>query len=135
MLTPRKAAPFLAIGVLSFVILLLHITVRRRSWQDIPQIVGLGEVVPDPTTGPPPSNITDQPTQTETGSAETPKSSFQPGIPPGPGHNYSKVLVIPKVSDENTDWIQEKIPNIQTAIYVAMIPRLRFTLPRTRATK
>jgi Protein of unknown function (DUF3431) len=57
---------------------------------------------------------------------------FLPGIPSGPGHNYTKVLVVPKVRDENTDWIKEEMPDLPTAIYVADDPSAPLHPPKNK---
>jgi hypothetical protein len=182
MLIPRRAAPLLALAVFCCLILLLQPAVRRRSWRDIPQVVGPGEVVPDEYTalethppsfslnqvtqvlsaesrtrviqssssldqatqvisgestaletlssyflpeqasqvqGQPPSSLPNEITQPGNKPIWKPRPTFSLGIPPGPGHNYTKVLVMPKVREENTEWVHEKIPGLQTAIYIA----------------
>lgn len=85
-------------------------------------MVGLGEVFPDDTGASEthsPSYPLDQASRTEDGRAWRSKHPFLPGIPRAPGHNYTKLLVMPKVRDEKTDWVQEEIPGMQTAVYVA----------------
>jgi hypothetical protein len=135
MLRPRRIAPLLALATFGFLIVLLHATVRRRSWRDLPQVVGLGEVVPggygalEPQVDP---YLPDKATQTGSRQSWITKPSFLPGIPPVPGHNYTKVLVMPKVRDEKTDWIQEEIPGLATAIYVADDPSAPLHPPKNK---
>lgn len=122
MLIPRKNAPLFAVAAFAFIILLLQALVKRRSWQNIPQVVGLGEVVPDESgtsQSHSPSDVSNQATKTGSGQVWKAKPSFLPGIPPSPGYNYTKVLVVPKVKDEETGWIQQEFPELQAAIYVA----------------
>jgi Protein of unknown function (DUF3431) len=203
MLIPRRSAPLLALAVFCCLILLLQPAAQRRSWRQIPEVVGLGEVVPDEYTArethPPsfspnqvsnvisagsgaritqsPSSVPNQAAQvvsgestalgrlpsyslpgqasqvqSEIGSSRTrlasslpnkptqlgnkpiwkPRPIFPPGVPLGPGHNYTKVLVMPKVREENTEWVHEKLPGLQTAIYVADDPSALLHPPKNK---
>ena len=135
MLIPRRTAPLLAVAVFAATILLLQSAVRRRAWRDIPQVVGLGEVVaegPGTTETNSSSRVMEHATPTGKYRAWDSKPSFLPGVPSGPGHNYTKVLVVPKVRDENTDWIQEEIPDLSTAIYVADDPTAPLHPPKNK---
>lgn len=135
MLVPRKTAPLLAFAAFGFIILVLHSAVRQRSWRDIPQVVGLGEVVAGDSPAfeiQSPASSPDDATQTGNKQTWKPRPSFLPGVPPSPGHNYTKVLVIPKVRDEKTDWIHEEMPDLQTAIYVADDPSAPLHPPKNK---
>lgn len=70
--------------------------------------------------------------QTGDTQAMKPGPSFLPGVPLAPGHNYTKVLVMPKVRDEKTEWVQEVIPGLQTAIYVADDPSAPLHPPKNK---
>jgi Protein of unknown function (DUF3431) len=98
-------------------------------------VVGLGEVVPDESGASgaqSPSPASDQATQKGNGQALKPKPSFLPGTPPAPGHNYTKVIVMPKLRDENTDWLQQEVSGVQFAIYVADDPSAPLHPPKNK---
>ena len=49
-----------------------------------------------------------------------------------PGHNYTSILVIAKTKGENVDWIREKMPEQETAIYVADDPTAPLHPPKNK---
>ena len=123
MLVPRRNARLLAFAAFGFTILLLQSAVRRGSWKDVPQVIDPGEMVLDVSGA-----LETQPSS----SSPNPRPSFPAGVPPSAGHNYTKVLVMPKLRDENTDWVQEEIPGLQTTIYVADDPSAPFHPPKNK---
>ncbi|GME47176.1 hypothetical protein GTA08_BOTSDO13572 [Neofusicoccum parvum] len=59
---------------------------------------------------------------------------FRPGIPK-PDGNYSRVLVVPRTTDEDVSWIEEvqqELPDLQTAIYVMDDPWAEFRVPKNK---
>jgi Protein of unknown function (DUF3431) len=135
MLASRRTGLSLVFAAFVIIYLSFQFAARDKSWRKIPQVVGLGEVVSD-------NNELSGSTQSSQGSAQATEGakgqswrtrpSFAPGIPPGPGHNYSRVLVMPKVKDENTDWVHEVIPDLQTAVYVADNPAAPLHPPKNK---
>ncbi|OJD40468.1 uncharacterized protein BKCO1_100091 [Diplodia corticola] len=59
---------------------------------------------------------------------------FRPGIPK-PDGNYSRVLVVPRMRDEDVSWIdgvREEMPDLQTAVYVMDDPWADFHVPKNK---
>lgn len=59
---------------------------------------------------------------------------FRPGIPKPEG-NYSRVLVVPRMKDEDVSWIQQvqqEVPDLQTAIYVMDDSWAEFRVPKNK---
>ncbi|KAL1652265.1 hypothetical protein SLS58_000392 [Diplodia intermedia] len=59
---------------------------------------------------------------------------FRPGIPKADG-NYSRVLVVPRMKNEDVSWIdevREQLPDLQTAIYVMDDPWADFRVPKNK---
>ena len=47
---------------------------------------------------------------------------YRAGAPKVPGSNYSQVLVVPRLRNDNVSWIERELPGINTAVYVANEP-------------
>jgi hypothetical protein len=61
-----------------------------------------------------------------------PKQNFQPGTSKPMGYNFSSILVVPKVHDEDTNWLQEEVPWQKTAVYVADDPNAPLHPPKNK---
>ena len=62
-----------------------------------------------------------------------PKPNFTPGSPVPPGHNYSTTLVIAKVKNEETQWMEERLPkDIKLDIWVADDPAAPHHAPKNK---
>lgn len=104
-------------AILSFLIVLAYVRPdnlsQRASWQHlshgISQKIGLGE-------------WTHKYNETELRLLHQ-KPAFKPGQPKPPGSNYTKLLISPRMTDENIDWMDDLIPDIPKAIYVANDPQ------------
>lgn len=57
---------------------------------------------------------------------------FRPGDPKSAGSAYARVVVIPRMKDENISWIAEELPDIDVAIYVANDPKAPLHPPRNK---
>jgi hypothetical protein len=57
---------------------------------------------------------------------------FRPGTPKPAGAAYTRIVIIPRMKDENVSWIIEEIPDIPTAIYVANDPFAPLHPPRNK---
>jgi Protein of unknown function (DUF3431) len=55
-----------------------------------------------------------------------------PGVQVSSEQHHSKMLVVAAVHYNDTDWIRERLPNIQTAIYVAEDPSARLQPPKNK---
>ena len=108
MLVPRKGVKILVGATFGFLLtILVRQSLRGGSWGSTQSRSQLSE---DDVQGT---------TSTE---ENVDVSTFRPGIPPPPGHNYSKVLVMAKLRDDDTTWVNESKYSQETAIYVADDP-------------
>lgn len=129
MLSPRSLLPLLAIASVSFFSFLFYSTNVRESWRGLPQKIGLGEAVPEPSSSSPAQSpwasastgATGSPIESPAKPKETWSSipKFEGGVGMPADYNFSTVLVIPRTSSEDVGWIDEYLPEYQTAIYVA----------------
>src|SRR2546423_654635 len=107
--SPRRFASLLGIAAFAVVSFYRQITGDAPAWREVPQVVGLGE------TGP----YRPEQTASKNLGGWDPMPSFRPGTPKSPGSDYTRTLVMPRMSDENVDWVYEELPDIGKAIYVA----------------
>ncbi|KAL1621141.1 hypothetical protein SLS54_005635 [Diplodia seriata] len=140
MLSPRNLLPLLAIASVSFFSFLFYTTNVKESWRGLPQKVGLGETISEPSSSSssaPSSGVStpgannaasgegSSPSEPEPSRPPRPKQTwssvpkFEPGVGMPADYNFSTVLVIPRTSNEDVGWIDEFLPEYQTAIYVA----------------
>jgi len=124
MLLPRRAVLFF--GFCFFLILLLTARSLSRPWSDVPQVVGLGDLIPSNNTA---WNITRGHTNKD---LYAPPPNFIPGIAKPPGYQYSKVMVVTRTKEEDTSWIPEQLPDWDTAIYVADDPSAPLHPPKNK---
>ncbi|KAJ5864253.1 uncharacterized protein N7529_006169 [Penicillium soppii] len=124
MILPRRAVLFL--GVCFFLILLLTVRSLSRPWSDVPQVVGLGDLIPSNNTS---WNITRGHTNKD---LYAPPPNFISGTPKPPGYQYSKVMVVTRTKEEDTSWISEQLPDWNTAIYVADDPSAPLHPPKNK---
>ncbi|KAK7708426.1 hypothetical protein SLS57_009008 [Botryosphaeria dothidea] len=117
----RSLLPLLAIATVTFFSFLYYSTNVKESWRGLPQKIGLGESIPEPS----PSTTASASGPTSSQGPAKPKSTwssipkFEPGVGMPADYNFSTVLVIPRTREEDVDWIDEFLPDYQTAIYVA----------------
>ncbi|KAI9838577.1 MAG: hypothetical protein M1819_004889 [Sarea resinae] len=134
-MTPTKRlVPLLAVTSAALFVLLFHFIDLRESWQRLPQAVGLGETLPDPK----PAKSSDDTTKGQSRPTAqdvdqiAPKPAFRPGNTKPPGSNYTRTLVMPRMSDEDVGWIGQELPDIDTAIYVADDPSATLHPPKNK---
>ena len=60
----------------------------------------------------------------------TPK--YYNGIPKQPGSDYTRMLVVPSLKDDDVSWIKSELPEIDTAIYVADDPAAPLHPPKNK---
>ncbi|KAJ5593133.1 hypothetical protein N7537_010037 [Penicillium hordei] len=128
MLLPRR--PVIFLGVCFFLVLLLTARSLSRPWRDVPQVIGLGDLVS------PSSNTTGtgawNTTRAHTNHLYAPPPDFIPGTPKPPGYKYSKVMVVTRTKMEDTSWIAEELPDWDHAIYVADDPTAPLHPPKNK---
>ena len=59
-------------------------------------------------------------------------SHFYPGVPKPLGSKYSRVMVIPRLQSDNTSWISEELPDVDTAVYIANNPVAALHPPKNK---
>jgi hypothetical protein len=129
--TPRRFAPLLGIAAFIVVFFYQQITNDQPTWRDVPQVVGLGEMVPEPTKSATTTSYGPKQTSSKDLGGWDPMPSFRPGRPKPPGSNYTRTLVMPRMTGENVDWVDE-IPAIKKAIYVADDPSAPLHPPKNK---
>ncbi|KAJ6009843.1 hypothetical protein N7522_004859 [Penicillium canescens] len=130
MLLPRRAVLFLS--ACFFLILLLTARSLSRPWREVPQVIGLGDLLPSNNasgSGPGRWNITRGHTSND---LYAPPPNFIPGTPKPPGYKYTKTMVVARTKEEDTSWIAEELPDWQRAIYVADDPSAPLHPPKNK---
>jgi hypothetical protein len=130
MISSRRAVPLL--GLAFFFIFLYTVTSLSRQWRRTPEAVGLGELVASPSSTPSGlSNISlveNRPSRTP----YAPQPQYVPGIPKPDGAAYTKMLVVPKTQEEDTNWIEAELPDWKSAIYVVDDPSAPLHPPKNK---
>jgi hypothetical protein len=125
----RNATPLVAVLLLLFAISFFYSSnTGRMTWEALPQRVGLGEHVGSTNAEGRPAHTAQDPHYEEW----NPKLNYVPGSAMPPGHNYTSVLVIAKTKSENIDWIDEKLPDQEKAVYVADDPKAPLHPPKNK---
>jgi hypothetical protein len=130
--TTRKAWQLL--GLASFFVTLAYLRYvgNSASWGDMPQVIGLGDLVPDAKASRPSSGESRQPGGAGQ-STWDPKIAFVSGTTKPPGSNYTRTLVMPRLSDEKVDWVYEMLPaDLGKVIYVADEPNAPLHPPKNK---
>lgn len=125
----------LALAAATVVVVIFYSNIHTsRAWRGLPQRVGLGEHVG--SLAKPSSTGSADSTKDASKDADyanwNPKPVFTKGSPMPPDHNYTSTLVIAKTKDENVDWILEKMPQQQTAVYIADDPTAPLHPPKNK---
>ncbi|KAL1981968.1 hypothetical protein VTN96DRAFT_1980 [Rasamsonia emersonii] len=141
MLLPRRTLPLLGLATFGFFLLLTWRSITQgERWRNIPQAVGMGEVVDgksshrqDSAKAMPSFTVNmsvqeDRPTKYPYG----PRPQFVPGKPKPPGSTYSKMIVCPRTQSESTDWIAEELPDWEAAVYVVDDPTAPLHPPKNK---
>lgn len=130
MLSPRRAAPLL--GFAFFILFLYFVRSLSGQWHDASQFVGLGDMVPTPTRSLIPSLNASTPTSHPAKQLYAPHPHYVSGTPKPPGSIYSKTLVVPKMKEEDTSWLDSEIPEWEKAVYVADDPEAPLHPPKNK---
>jgi hypothetical protein len=59
-------------------------------------------------------------------------TEFRPGTPKAPPYEYSRTLVIGKLSDEDISWIARELPGLNTSIYHVDAPPSELQIPKNK---
>jgi hypothetical protein len=57
---------------------------------------------------------------------------FRPGTPKAPPYEYSRTLVVGKLSDEDISWIARELPGLNTSIYHVDAPPSELRIPKNK---
>ena len=123
MLGHRRSNLILFLAGFVFIVLYLQIPKTKTAWKELPQVVGLGEYGDEGEESLPPAGIGQDlfTGKTEVQEAENVAShpiNTTSTLKP-PGSTYSRVLVIAKTKEEDTHWLDELLPDVEKAVYVA----------------
>lgn len=135
MIFPRNRAFLLGCA---FVALFLYLILRFQSqWNNAAVAVKMGDVMGD-SSGLSSStsswNISnsDSHSHSQTEYYYTPRPQYAPGVPKPPGSTYTKMIVAPRTSEEDTNWMTYELPDWETAVYVADDPEAPLHPPKNK---
>lgn len=157
---PKRLIPLVGAAAFACLLLFLHTFGSPAAWEGIPQSIGLGELADklDDKSGKNNNNKggstsagnkgdgneAGSATQDDAPANETPfpaidpfgssgaKSVFHPGVAKPPGSNYTRTLIMPRTRSEDTAWVQEVLPDLDTAIYVVDDPEAPLHPPKNK---
>ena len=134
--TNRTLTIAIALAITSLLLLGYTSNLHRADrWQDISQNVGMGEWV-DRYRHKYIGSSTTPDADDDSGfvtSPKAPKISFQPGNTKPSGSNYTKTLVVPRMTEESVDWMDEHLPpEITRAVYVVDNPKAPLHPPKNK---
>ncbi|SLM34440.1 Protein of unknown function DUF3431 [Lasallia pustulata] len=121
--------------VLTFVVFtaFFHSISMRDSWRGSPQRIGLGKT---PGLSPPPASgrIGDSSYIEETQGPEpySAQSIFHPGNVKAPGSNYSHVVVVPRMQEDDIGWMKKELSDIEFIVYAADDPKALLHPPKNK---
>lgn len=105
--------------ILVFLILIAYNSnLHQKSWHGVAQNVGMGEWSSSH--------------HSNSAGSSTPRVEFKPGNLKPVGEAYTKMLVTPRMQDENVDWMDQEIPDIPRMIYVADDPEAPLHPPKNK---
>jgi hypothetical protein len=64
--------------------------------------------------------------------SEPTTTGFQPGTPKASPYEYSRTLVIGRVSDEDISWVDRELPGLNTSIYQVDAPPSELRIPKNK---
>lgn len=115
----KRIVPFLALAAFVVGLFYFHHTSDQTAWRHVPQVVGLGELVAEPTTAPTALSYEFGQTGSPNLGGWDPTPTFLPGRPKPPGSNYTRTLVVSRVAGDDVSWIYGGLPDIEKKVYVA----------------
>jgi hypothetical protein len=138
MTTSKRSA--LGLGIAAFLLTLLFLHLRRTaSWREMPQVVGLGEMVGDEgKTHDELDNSTDTHAHEGMGvaginTADPFSSPFVPGTAKPPGSNYTKNLIVAKTKEEHAEWLDnEDLGGVKEMVYVVDDEHASLKVPQNK---
>src|ERR1700722_10610176 len=64
--------------------------------------------------------------------SEPTTTGFQTGTPKASPYEYSRTLVIGRVSDEDISWVDRELPGLNTSIYQVDAPPSELRIPKNK---
>src|SRR2546430_3170769 len=131
----KRYLPFLALACIIIFIFFYGALSGRESWRALPQAVGLGDKLPNPNpTVPSGDNSTSESSSSQNDNEFTsvPTINYRPGKAMHFGYNYTRLLVMPRTKAEDVTWLEEHLPDLQAAIYVADDPTAPLHPPKNK---
>ncbi|KAL2802604.1 hypothetical protein BJX63DRAFT_425944 [Aspergillus granulosus] len=127
----RRFVPLLGLGF--FLLSLYCLYSLSNSWTQVSQVVGLGDLVATQTPKPMPSGHWNSTNTTGIHREPyAPRPQFVPGTAKPEGYEYTKVLVVPRTTYEDTSWMESEIPGWETAVYVVDDPSAPLHPPKNK---
>lgn len=119
---PKRLGFVLALLSISLLILTFYRSDARQRLHSLPQHIGLGEWSDPAALGAP-----DEPSSAKS------RPVFQPGVAKPLGQAYTRTLVVPKMTHENTSWMDDYVPSDLTRkIYVPDDPSAPLHPPKNK---
>ncbi|KAL8842438.1 MAG: hypothetical protein Q9170_000566 [Blastenia crenularia] len=100
---------------------------------EIPQAGGFEDTVIDALTPMTPATATYGHSQAdeEPATQRSATTSFLPGSPK-PGFNYSRLIVIPRMEEDDVGWLERELPGLNVSIYIANNPIAALHPPKNK---
>ena len=127
----RNLTPCLVFIIIVLSFLLLYSNRNARdNWRGLPQQIGLGDGAVSGLDVD--LSSADRQQQDPDFAIWNPKPNFKPGSAMPPEHNYTSTLIVAKVKDEDTEWMDKELPDQPKAIYVADDPTAPLHPPKNK---
>lgn len=128
MLSPKRAAPLLCIAAFMLTLLFLRAQDTGNRWRDIPPIPAEGDLISEEKAITSPSLLGDNIRHP----GWKAKPIFASGTPKPHGSNYTRALVVPRMSAEDVSWIDEENLDVIKAIYTVDDPASPLRAPANK---
>lgn len=148
---PRRLLPLIGLLIAALLVYSFRSIDVRESWRAFPlEKIGLGEETsaakdssPHAADGAEDAAVDAGHNSSSSGSSSNgedaawsvgyKESPFRPGVAKPPGSTYSKMLIVPRMSEEDVSWIHEAFgDDLQTSIYVADDPSAAHHPPKNK---
>lgn len=128
MILSRRGVPVLGLCFLLGFLLTARNLSRQRPWRAMPQVVGMGDMGGAPMM----NGVWNVSSGRTSKTMYAPQPNFVPGTPKPPGEEYTKILVVPRTTEEDTSWIEMELPEWSSAVYVADDPTAPLHPPKNK---
>lgn len=125
----KRVIPLLAIAVVSLILIFLYQSAYvHETWRQIPERVGMGEIVSDPSVK---SDDTVKSPETNP-TVYNPKPVYKKGKAKPNGEEYNVTLIVAKTVKEDISWMDKEVPEVKKIVYVADDPEAPFHPPKNK---